>query len=166
MPVADPTRPFGDPNCSTSQDQCSGHFLPPEKMIESKEEPMIQPPSVVLKEFFQSLQGSEPTDEMLQSMARKTLLPVSEVQLWLEHLHTVHTNRKRGATKAALTRKQETTPQVRQVYKCGVCQALYLEETEEEEVWIGCELCDQWFHSVCVNIDLQCVPDKFFLQVL
>ena len=97
---------------------------------------------------------------MLQSMARKTLLPVSEVQIWLEHLQTVHTNTKRGATKAALTRKQETAPQVKQVYKCGVCQALYLEETEEEKLWklwIRCKLCDRWFHSVCVNVDLLCV---------
>ena len=98
---------------------------------------------------------------MVQSMARKTLLPVSEVQLWLEHLQTVHTNCKRGATKAAPRRKQEATSQG---YKCGVCQALFSEETEEEEVWIGCESCDGWFHSVCVNIDLQCVPDNFFCR--
>ena len=43
---------------------------------------------------------------MVQCVAEKTLLPVSEVWLWLEHLQTVDTNRKRGATKAALARKK------------------------------------------------------------
>ena len=55
LPVVDPTQPFGDPNCSTCQDKCSGHFLPPEKLFESKQVPMIQPPSVILKDFFHSL---------------------------------------------------------------------------------------------------------------
>lgn len=96
-------------------------------------------------------------------MVEKTL-PVSEVWLWLEHLQTVDTNRKRGATKAALAKKKvesiEATHSLEpetSVYKCGVCQAVFQEETEEEELWVGCESCARWFHAVCVNIDLQCV---------
>ena len=55
---------------------------------------MVQPPSSILKDFFMSIQGSLPTDEMLTSIARNTLLPISEVRLWLEHLQTVDSNRK------------------------------------------------------------------------
>ena len=104
---------------------------------------MVKPPSVILKEFFSSLQGSTPTEAMVH---QKTLLPVAEVELWLEHLKTVETNCKRGATKAAHARKQrETTLNLEaHVYKCGVCQ--------EEELWVGCESCVRWFHAVqCVQ---------------
>ena len=52
--------------------------------------------------------------------------------------------------------------QASEVCKCGVCQAVFQEETEEEELWVGCEACVRWFHAVCVNIDIQCVPEKFF----
>ena len=68
---------------------------------------MVQPPSVILKEFFLSLQGSQPTDAMLQTMAEKMLLSVTEVSLWLEHLRAVDANRKQGAANAALTRKRK-----------------------------------------------------------
>ena len=105
---------------------------------------------------------------MVQCVAEKTLLPVSEIWLWLEHLQTVDTNQKRGATKAALARKKgesiEATHVLEPETKCGVCQAVFQEETEEEELWVGCESCVKWFHAVCVNIDLQCVPEEFYCQ--
>lgn len=148
-------------------------MVTPEKMFQSNNTPMIRPPSVMLKDFFASLQGSKPTDEMLQTIAEETLLPITEVQLWLEHLNTIFVNRKRGATKAALSRKQRSRGEVnahtqeaetREVYRCGVCKAVFQEETEEEELWVGCESCDRWFHAVCVNIDLQSVPEEYICQ--
>ena len=91
LPVPDPSRPLGDSNCKSCPKTCSGHFLPPEQALESKETPMVHPPSAVLL-FFSSLRGSKPTEAMLKRIAEKTLLPVCEVQLWLEHLQTVNEN--------------------------------------------------------------------------
>ena len=171
MPVLDETRPFGDPSCTSCQGICSGHFLPPEQVLDLEETPMAQPPSVILKEFFTSLQGSEPTDGVLTDVASKTLLPTSEVRIRLDHLKTVELNRKRGASRAAMTRRIKEGDQdksqrscqqshiqrqqdTQETYRCGVCAAVFKEETDEEEVWVGCDQCARWFHAVCVNIDL------------
>ena len=67
---------------------------------------MVQPPSIILKDFFTLLQGSMPTDEMRTSIARKTLLPINEVRLWLEHLQTIDSNRKQEASKASDTKEK------------------------------------------------------------
>lgn len=44
---------------------------------------------------------------MTEDVARRTLLPVNEVEMWLNHLRTIENNRKRGAAKAAETRRQK-----------------------------------------------------------
>ena len=121
---------------------------------------MNQPPSHLLKEF---LSHPEPTEELFTSIARKTLLPIEEVKMWLNHLKTVEINRRRGAAKAAETRRrkrqqQQAQEQVRQIqqrheYSCGICGGLYQDETTEIEVWIGCDFCDSWFHSTCLRMD-------------
>lgn len=105
LPVPDPTRPFGHPNCTSCHSTCSGHFLSPQQAFNTNAAPMAQPPSVILKDFHNSLQGSEPTDAQVTTIAETTLLPTDEVQLWLEHLRTVDFNRKRGASRAGSTRK-------------------------------------------------------------
>ena len=73
-----------------------------------------------------------------------------------------------NSAKAALSRKQKASKETQearpQIYRCGVCHAMFEEETQEEELWVGCEYCDGWFHAVCVNIDLQCVPEEFVCQ--
>ena len=171
LPVPDPAQPYGNPNCNSCEEACCGHFLSPEQVCQSDRPPMSQPPSVLLKEFFSSQQCCQPTDTVLQRLGKEMLLPVSEVALWLEHLQGVVTNQKQGVAKAALSRKQkaskaskaskETQETRPQIYRCGVCHAMFEVETQEEELWVGCEYCDGWFHAVCVNIDLQCVPEEF-----
>lgn len=37
-------------------------------------------------------------------------------------------------------------------YKCGVCGELYKHETEEPQVWIQCDLCEQWLHCSCEHL--------------
>ena len=88
-------------------------------------------------------------------------MPVSEVEIWLNHLRTIKNNQKRGAAKAAETRrhrralvqqsKQDTYTD--NMYYCGVCGGVYEEETNEIEIWIGCEQCDSWFHATCLGLD-------------
>ena len=82
-------------------------------MLSSHHEPVI-PPSHTLKEFYLSLKGSTPTGTAIEEIAKKTLLPVSEVTIWLDHLKTVDMNRKRGATKAAATRSSKNKTQFQQ----------------------------------------------------
>ena len=121
------------------------------------------PPSSVLKEFFSKLQGI-PSDEFVQDAAKTVMLPPEEVRIWLDHLHTVQENHRRGATKAAATRQAKKTTQVASTsakrtaqvastsadsrappldpldsrqYYCGKCNKEYEEETDEVEVWVG-----------------------------
>ncbi len=137
--------------------------MKPKDVLESKEQPMVQPPSIVLKNYFLSLKGSEPEERMISEVAKKTLLSPDEVKLWLDHLKTVETNRKRGAAKAAQTRrnKRQAKHAGDTEYKCGLCGAVYEDETEEEELWIECESCTQWFHAECSGVDPDSVPDAF-----
>ena len=34
-----------------------------------------------------------------------------------------------------------------------MCGGVYEEETNEVEIWIGCEQCDSWFHVTCLGLD-------------
>ena len=115
----------------------------------SDAQPMKEPPSSILKQCHQNLKGKDPSEEELEEMAKKVLLPVCEVKLWLDHLDTVDTNRKRGAAKAASaeTRRRKLRSQSDQQpaesltsasYYCGICGALF-GDSEECEYWIGCE---------------------------
>ena len=141
---------------------CSGHFLKPKEALEGHSAPMSKLPSVIINIFFNSLNGSQPTDAMMTNIAKETLLPTKEVQLWIEHLFTVNTNRKRGAGKAATTRRsrtQQRTPQQsvvtalqpepieekEQEQFCGECGGIYKPETEEGlcVMYVLCSL--HWF---------------------
>ena len=66
-------------------------------------------------------------------------------------------NRKRGAKKAAETRRAQRKKTT--LYYCGVCGDVYEDETEESEQWIGCDLCDSWYHGHCVDVITE--PDTY-----
>ncbi len=55
LPVPDPAQPWGGDNCQKCSGFCAGHFLKPEEVVKSGATPMKQPPSGVLKDFYQSL---------------------------------------------------------------------------------------------------------------
>ena len=137
------------PNCEKCAGFCEGHFLDPEAAVLSTLPAMKQPPSAILKEFHSSLKVV-PSDSELEEIARKAMLPVCKVKIWLEHLSTIVINCKRGAAKAAQTRHQRRTAkkqrqlnkeqeqgglregqeQVQEeqpVYHCGTCGSKYEE---------------------------------------
>ena len=91
---------------------------------------------------------------MEEKLAEDVLLPSHKVKLWLDHLRIFQENRRRGAAKAAGTRrsKQRQASNESEEEYCGVCGDLYKEETDEVEDWIACDLCNRWFHWHCVNI--------------
>ena len=67
------------------------------------------PPSVFLKDEFNNLQkpGIEITEEHVVRLAKKTLVTVEEVRVWIEHLTLVQERRKSGAKKAVETRRKK-----------------------------------------------------------
>ena len=111
---------------------------------------------------------------MLDSIAKKCMLSRNEVEIWLKHLSTVDANRRRGAAKAAQTRrlkKQQqlsatvTTQRINEdfsnrKYYCGVCEALY-DDDNEDEYWIGYEECE-WFYGDCVGVTPDNKPGKYY----
>ena len=105
------------------------------------------------------------TDEQVQEIAKNVLLSPDEVKMWLDHLQTVRDNRRRGAQKAAETRKKKTVKKsFHDAYFCGTCHDQYMEYTDEEENWIECELCSTWFHFTYVGIQSQAVPQTFYCE--
>lgn len=186
-PVPDPERPWGSTSCVTCKDltKCSGHYKSSFVNIKNKAalKKLQKPPSTVLKEFFNNDNG-----ETIESISKKVLLQVEESKMWLEHLKGIVENRKRGAKKAAATRKskrsasnlaaltegdnhmdisdhseeQENNDTEREF--CATCGEEYEEESDVQEVWIGCDLCDQWYHISCEG--LRSVPeDKLYICV-
>lgn len=108
---------------------------------------------MILKEEFAKLKDASCPSAFIQDVARKVLLSPSEVTMWFEHLQQISENRKRGAAKAAQTRKKRKANQKLQTeYSCGVCHGPYLDFTEEIEQWIGCERCESWYHFACVGV--------------
>jgi len=91
--------------------------------------------------------------------------------MWLDHLHTIKENRKRGTAKAAETRrrKKESNSSAEVLVSsehnnqdktyCGMCHQEYQNFTENVEEWIECDLCDRWYHFTCVGIVE--VPDTY-----
>ena len=165
LPIPDPTRCYGNDKCDECKSFCCGHFMRPESTLTSTLPPMRKPPSVVLKEAFDSLQSFPPSDTTYIEMSKKVMLSVEEVKMWFDHLNTIHENRRKGAVKAAATRKQKKkkTPPSEATresnYQCGLCYMPYQEFTDACELWIGCEICDTWFHFTCLGITT--APDVF-----
>lgn len=155
LPIPDPSRPWGSTNCTTCSGFCSGHYMGPEGSLQASaaQRQASVPPSTLLKDFFIK-SGPEPSEIELEEIAKKCLLPLTDVSMWLNHLHTINENRKRGAAKAAETRRKKK-------YPCGVCGAIY-GESEEVELWVACDNCNVWFHGDCVGITRQNEPDQFF----
>ena len=153
LPKPDPHQPWGG-TCPSCKGLCAGHYSDPYYTDVTDKDALEQvaiPPSVVLKKFFKDLKGSSATEEMIETVAKKVLLPAEEVRFWLEHLSTVAENRRRGATKAAETRrrKQQSASNTDDHYFCGTCGTVYQPEMPNIEFWISCDFCFKWYCCTC-----------------
>ena len=96
FPVVDVDRPWGNTTCSYCNGFCAGHYLV--KMVDTTYQWALKlsapPPSLVLKSYFSNY---NPTRDLMQEEAKKVVLTP---KIWIDHLHTVLLNRKRGAAKA------------------------------------------------------------------
>ena len=77
----------------------------PIEAIKSTSDAVI-PPCTYLKEKFDGLGHHPPSESECDDIAKAVLLLPEQVSLWFEHLHTVQENRKRGAARAAATRRK------------------------------------------------------------
>ncbi len=175
LPVLDPDRPWGNPSCDTCKDNCTGHYKI--EMVDVRDKKALlsiaPPPSSVLKDEFSKMKEYPPTEQYFKRTAAKVLLSPDTTRLWVEHLHTVLLNRKRGAQKAAATRRAKKAqlalatdsyahPTVTDSdYRCGSCAREYREETEEEELWVGCDVCDHWYCSSCEGLQSPPCTDTY-----
>ena len=97
LPVADPKKPWGDKECKDCKGFCSGHYLKPVEVLNNKHgQKFSQPPSVVIQNKLKQLQSSHVN---VTELACSTLLPVEEVNIWIDHLTTLAENRKKGLRK-------------------------------------------------------------------
>ena len=166
LPIPDSQRFWGNTSCVECKGQCTGHYLKPQEAVSSTQTP-LKPPSIILKESFDTIETYPPEDSLYQQLAEKTLLKIEEVKIWFEHLHTIKQNRKKGAAKAAETRRMKARASKEignkakrnNEYYCGVCHEPYIEFTETEEKWIECDGCDTWFHFLCLGISV--APNEF-----
>ena len=164
LPIPDPDRPWGGSNCDKCKGACYGHFLKPSESLTSSLSPMTVPPSGLLKQAFLALRKYPPSHDECVALSKKVLLSPDQVRMWLEHLHTIDQNRKRGAKRAAATRRKrkQGCGESEDTYSCGICSEPYQDFSDAVQDWIGCDLCDSWFHFVCVGVNSMCVPEKFY----
>jgi len=80
LPIPDPEQPWGSTDCEKYDGICYGHFL--SSIEKSYLPPMPKPPSVIMKEEFLRLKG-EPSSTFITELARKYLLPPTEVSFGL-----------------------------------------------------------------------------------
>lgn len=179
----EPDRPRGNANCPQCKGFSAGHYKPP--VAVDVTDPSIirtlaKPPSALLEDAFNRLKGRPVTDEFLKFADKQVLLPKSEVDFWVQHLKTVMDKRQHGAVKAAATRKakwqvqrshsgDERTQQPNsagEISQCfwGSCGMEYVDETDEPEVWVGCDLCEQWYHLSCDNLGEEPKSDQYICR--
>lgn len=94
LPVVDESRPWGNSNCSECTGTCNAHYLKPTELMQSTVNKFASSPSTVIQDFSTKLNGVTPSEEQVLEIARQTLLPVSEVNIWLAHIQEVSDNRK------------------------------------------------------------------------
>ena len=70
--------------------------------------------------------------------------------------------RRQAATARILARDQNadtsSSEDENEEYFCGVCHIKY---GADDEVWIQCNNCATWYHTTCVEVDIDNIPDVF-----
>ena len=177
FPVIDEERQWGCEHCISCKGFCAGHYKTLlVNILSAAEKKKIQlPPSTVLKSSFADIASDK---QSVRDAAQSVLLPEKECQLWIEHLGAIVENRKRGAKKAAETRSKKkkktgepvsdvsevpvsslSIPVVENVSEhdemctyCGTCGEEFGESDDTSELWIGCDICDKWYHFSCEGL--------------
>ena len=194
LPVPDSTRPWGSQSCTTCKGVCAGHYS--NQFVDTNNPAAVKcitkPPSLVLKQKFSDLGNNPVTDKFIEDAAKSVLLCVEETKIWIDHLATVVQNRKRGAAKAAATRRakqsRKSTQQQSQSLQgrdsrqqssqgpilhgesreenesfCGTCGKDYY-TSSPDEFWIGCDLCNQWYCCRCEGLTAEPASETYICK--
>jgi hypothetical protein len=107
IPSPDPNRHYGQEQCHECDGACYGHYRKLDDLwkfaLEGGDVVCSPPSEVILAEYNKV--GKIPDGNRVQDIAKRTLLAPEEVSMWFNHLHTIAENRKKGAAKAAETRR-------------------------------------------------------------
>lgn len=175
-PTPDPDRPYGNENCQECVGFCAGHYMKPSKILSyvksGKRLPDAIPPSQVLSETFKKCAGF-PSDNVISTTAKQVLLKQEDVKMWFQHLEVVETNRKKGAKKAAATRKarkEKNKTTIDEVLRdseevCNQCYSFNPPGIEDDLSidWLACNSCALWYHKQCIG--LQQIPDVCLCKI-
>ena len=164
FPFPDPKRPYGG-SCETCKDFCCGHYITKLVNITNPQDvkSILMPPSVVLKESF-AKQAATEIANICPDLAKRVLLSEEDTKIWLNHLETIVQNRKRGAAKAALTRKKKSSVNSESESEtfCGVCKVEY--SKSKSKFWIFCDLCELWYCSLCEHLSSEPESDTYICK--
>ena len=116
LPVADEDRPWGSENCKSctelGKNFCNGHHKNAEEIMrlakEGKETEFCKPPRDIIKE---KIDGSDSplSEEDIVELARKCMLPKSEVEMFADHLVQIYKRRKASGRKRKEKRAKQQT---------------------------------------------------------
>lgn len=122
LPIPDSSRPWGRTNCDECKGMCYGHFLKPSEALKSTLTPMASPPSTAIKEAFEKVTVYPPSDHELvcNEVAKRVLLPGSNLNVVRAPTYC-QGNRKRGAARAAATRRISKRKKKGSSYYCAAC---------------------------------------------
>ena len=167
-PTPDPDRPYGNTECTGF---CAGHYMKPSKLISyvksAGQLSKAIPPSQVLLKAYKSCAGF-PSDVFINATAKEVLVKPENVKMWFRHLEIVENNKRKGAIKAAATRKAKKDKVMGadvlldsdEDEVCNICYSLDPPGTSIEESvidWLACNECALWYHTTCVGIHQ--IPD-------
>ena len=158
LPVIDITRPSGNLSCESCKDECCGHYDTSTFTDTSNKEKMklvVPVPSVLIKqEFSKQKVSNDISSSVVQNCARLSLLSCKEVNMWIAHLQEIRENRKRGAVKAAATRRSRSSQRNKKdtEYFCGTCGVQYEDEMDNVEFWVCCDSCGRWYCCNCEGL--------------
>ena len=95
-----------------------------------------------------------------QSEAAETTRPLSEAT---ETLPPYYSLMPQGICTRPLSESTENTHSqsetacqqsaATEMYQCGTCAKEYKEQTDNEELWIGCDLCELWYCGSCEGLE-------------
>jgi len=105
-------KPWGNSSCSSCKGFCTGHYKT--TLVETSSKVERENCYATLSSAKKHFSENAPVNH-LNDTAKLVLLPEEECQIWLNHLRAVIENRKRGAQKAAATRKNKQHNQAQSI---------------------------------------------------
>ena len=73
--------------------------------------------------------------------------------------------REKAARKVQKKKKESKVINDSDDCKCPACGRVYIEDCETSETWIGCDICNSWYHLECTDVDARDVEEDFICKL-